>query len=79
MFGDVSENNTEVSCAVLLDSLPLVYSSLAEHQTKDDFCATSRGRFRLSSPALKIFSYIKVICVIALGRRRDVGGSSRLV
>jgi len=37
MFIDVSEKNTQVSCDVLLDSLRLVYSSLAEHQAKDDF------------------------------------------
>ena len=44
MFGNVSENNTQVSCAVLLDSLPVVYSSLAEHQAKDNFCADIQGK-----------------------------------
>jgi len=44
-FGDVSENNTQVSYAVLEHSLTQVYSSLAEHQAKDDFCADIHGTF----------------------------------
>ena len=42
MFGDVTENNTQVSCAVLLDSLPLEYSSLAETRLRQIFVRTYR-------------------------------------
>ena len=38
MFEGVSVENTEISSAALLDSLPLVYSSLEERQKGDDFC-----------------------------------------
>jgi len=43
MFGDVSENNQQVSCAVLVHSLTQVYSSLAEHQAKDFFLCGHPG------------------------------------
>jgi hypothetical protein len=36
MFGESLEENAQVSCAMLLQSLPLVYSSLLEHQAKDE-------------------------------------------
>jgi len=32
------DENVEVSCGALLESLPLVYSSLKEHQENDAFC-----------------------------------------
>ena len=59
MFGDVSENNTQVSCAVLLDSLPLVYSSLVEHQAKDDFCADIQGKVQAKLPSAENFQLHK--------------------
>jgi len=59
MFGDGSENNTEVSCAVLLDSLLLVYSSLAEHQAKDDFCADIQGNVQAKLPGAEKFQLHK--------------------
>ena len=36
MFGENLEENAQVSCAMLLQSIPLVYPSLAELQAKDD-------------------------------------------
>jgi len=59
MFGDVTENNTQVSCAVLLDSLPLVYSSLAEHQTKADFCADIQVKVEGKLPGAAYFQLHK--------------------
>jgi len=50
IFEDVSGNNTEVSCAVLLDSLHVVYSSLAKRQAKDDFCAYIQRKFEAKLP-----------------------------
>jgi len=51
-------NNTQVSCGVLVHPLPVAYSSLAEHQTKDDFCADIQRVFQACSPSLNTFSYI---------------------
>jgi hypothetical protein len=45
MFEGVSEEVPEVSCAALLESLPLVYSSLEEHQREVAFCKSLRGIF----------------------------------
>lgn len=41
MFEGVSLENTDISCAALLDSLPLVYSSLEEHQNGTIFARRS--------------------------------------
>ena len=78
-FGDVSEDNAQVSCAVLLQSLPLVFSSLEEHQTKDDFCEEIHKKLQAYLPGAENFQLHKVFCAITLGRQRGVGGSSRLV
>jgi len=59
MFGDVSENNTQLSCVVLLDSLPLVYSSLAEHQAKDDFCEHIQGKVQAKLSGAENFRLYK--------------------
>jgi len=64
MFGDVSENNTEVSCALLLDSFPLVYSSLAEHQAKDDFCADREGNVQAELPGPENFQLHKILLLL---------------
>jgi len=75
MFGHVSENNTEVLCAVLLDSLPLVYSSLAEHQAEDDFFADIHGRVQAKLPGSENFQIRKVLlcyCPRQAKRRRWV-------
>jgi len=37
MFEGGSDENVEVSCGAFLESLPLVYSSLKEHQENDAF------------------------------------------
>jgi len=46
LFGDVSENNTQVSCGVSVHLLPLLYSCLAEHQAKDDYGADIQRVFQ---------------------------------
>ena len=75
MFGDVSENNTEVSCAVLLDLLPLVYSSLAEHQAKDDFCAHIQGKVQpnlTGTENFQLYEGLLCYCPRQVKRRRWV-------
>ena len=58
LFCDVSENITQVAFGVLVHSLPFVYSSLAEYQSKDDYGADIQGVFQSCSPALNNFRYI---------------------
>ena len=49
------EENAQVSCAMLLQSLPLVYSSLAEHQAKDDYCASINDKLQAKLPGSENF------------------------
>ena len=50
MFEGVAVERTEVTCAALLDSLPLVYTSLEEHQKGDDFCQSIVEKIRKKQP-----------------------------
>ena len=55
MFEGVAVERTEVTCAALLDSLPLVYTSLEEHQKGDDFCQSVVEKIRRKQPAVERF------------------------
>jgi len=46
MFEGGCAETTEANCAALLESLPLVYSSLDEHQTDDAFCQDIRKKIQ---------------------------------
>ena len=44
MFEGESSENSEIICATMLGSMPLIYSSLQEHQGNDAFCYELRGK-----------------------------------
>jgi hypothetical protein len=46
MFEGIGGEVPEVSCDAILESLPLVYSSLEKHQRKDAFCKSLREEVR---------------------------------
>jgi len=46
MFEGECSETLEGTCASLLQSLPLVYSSLGEHQKTDAFCEDLRKRIQ---------------------------------
>jgi hypothetical protein len=46
MFEGVQQNTPEEECVAVIQSLPLVYSSLAEHREKDVFCQDIRSLIR---------------------------------
>jgi len=50
MFDGDSPENPEVLCAAMLDSLPLVYSSLIEHQNSDAFFQALRRKIDSNEP-----------------------------
>ena len=44
VFVGKSSDSPEMICAVLLESLPLVYSSIEEHQADNSFCKKLRQK-----------------------------------
>jgi transposase InsO family protein len=46
MFEGVERETPEEQCVAIMKSLPLVYSSLSEHQEKDAFCRGVRNQIR---------------------------------
>ena len=50
-----TKDDTQLTCAMLLQSLPLVYSSLTEHQAKDDYCAGINDRLQAKLPGSENF------------------------
>ena len=46
MYEGVTVDSAEMSCATLMSSLPLVYTSLGEHQKDDSFCQDIVTRIR---------------------------------
>jgi len=65
MFEGVSVENTEISRAALLESLPLVYSSLEEHQEEGDFCKDVLKKIREKQAGVESFKVHMVSCVIS--------------
>jgi hypothetical protein len=46
MFEGVERDTPEEQCVAITQSLPLVYSSLVEHQEKDSFCNEIRSQIQ---------------------------------
>ena len=61
MFGEGFEENTQVSCAMLLKSLPVVYSSLAKHHAKGDYCAGINDRLQAKLHNSENFQWHKTL------------------
>jgi len=55
MFEGESSENPEMMCATMLGSLPLIYSSLQEHQGNDAFCNDLRGKVESKEASGKNF------------------------
>ena len=71
MFDGESSENPEVLCAAMLDSLPLVYSSLLEHQNSDAFCQALRRKIDGDEPGGGNFCVHKVaLCYLPNRARR---------
>ena len=75
MFEGVRVEIPEMTCATLLESLPLVYSSLEEHQKEDPFCKDLWERIRTGQGGVDNFQIHKgLLCSRpkGTGRRRWV-------
>jgi len=71
--GDTPEKN----CAALLESLPLVYSSLEDHQKEDSFCKDLRDKIEAGQGGVENFQVQSDrLCYYPKGRE-GVGGLFR--
>jgi transposase InsO family protein len=71
MFEGQCVDNPDFLCASLLEALPLVYSSLAEHQEKDAFCkATRESVVKKEANADKFSICNDRLCYFPRGARR---------
>ena len=55
MFQVRKEETPEAVCGALMESLPLVYTSLAQYQTDDAFCRELSEKVKRGDPAVKNF------------------------
>jgi len=55
IFEGKSCKTPEVMCATLLESLPLVYSSIEKHQTGDSFCKELKRKILAGLPEVDSF------------------------
>jgi len=63
IFEGKSCENPEVMCATLLESLPLVYSSIEKHQTDDSFCKELKRKILAGLPTVDNFRlYKNLVC-----------------
>ena len=68
--GKVLES-TEIACASILESLPLVYSSIQEHQMTDAFCQDIRRKIENGSTEVDNFRVRKdLLCFYPKGAKR---------
>ena len=71
MFEGRSPDDPESICATMLNSLPLVYSSLQEHQWDDQLCKDLRKAVeRKENAANKFQIYNQLLCYFPRGARR---------
>ena len=71
MFDGHTEDLPDLVCASLLEALPLVYSSLVEHQATDLFCQITRDNVLRKDPsAIKFDLHNDRLCYFPKGARR---------
>jgi hypothetical protein len=71
MFEGHIEEGPEMACASLLEGLPLVYSSLEEHQGEDEFCkATKEGVLKNEKGYEKYQLHKGLLCYCPKGAQR---------
>ena len=68
--GNIRES-PEMKCATILESLPLVYSSLEEHQMGDQLCKDLRQKITTNSSGSENFQIHKnLVCYNPKGAKR---------
>ena len=71
MFEGHSPEDPAALCGMMMNSLPLVYSSLKEHQDNDEFCKDLRGGIeRKDNAANKFQIHNQLLCYFPRGARR---------
>jgi hypothetical protein len=71
MYDGTRSNSVEMACATILESLPLVYSSLEEHQANDSFCENIKGEIRAGKSSVENFQIHKgLLCFYPRKARR---------
>ena len=71
MFGGPPPQNPESICATMLNSLPLVYSSLQDHQRDDPFCKDLREGVENKEKRANDFQiYNQLLCYFPRGAKR---------
>ena len=69
--GNCCGNTPEMNCAALLESLPLVYSSLEDHQKEDSFCKDLRDKIEAGQGGVENFQVQRDrLCYYPKGARR---------
>jgi hypothetical protein len=58
MFEGVVQETPEMACASLLEALPLLYSSLKEHQEQDEWCMNMKRKIIKGEPGSENFQDI---------------------
>jgi hypothetical protein len=68
--GNIQES-PEIKCATILESLPLVYSSLEEHQMSDQLCGDIKQRITNNSAGIENFQIREnLVCFNPKGAKR---------
>jgi hypothetical protein len=71
IFEGENEDGPELVCASLLEYVPLVYSSLGEHQGEDMFCKDIKERVLRAKPEFESYQIHKdPTCYFPKGARR---------
>lgn len=71
--GEVADDE-EGLCSALLESLPLVYSSLEEHQAQDEYCKKVQGEILEQRPGAENFHTHKDYCATSPKGLKGVDG-----
>ena len=77
IFEGKTKETPEMCCSALWESLPLVYSSLQEHQKEDPFCKQIRHKVLVGVDGAPNFSCKGSDYVITQKGQKDVGGWSQ--
>ena len=71
VFEGTAPHSPQMLCTVVLESLPLVYSSLEEHQRQDPYCEDIRQRIASNSADVGNFRVHKnLVCFMPRGAKR---------
>ena len=72
IFKGTAQKSPEMMCTAILQSLPLVYSSLYEHQLNDEFCTNIRQKIASGLPGTENFQIRKdLLCYVPRGSKHS--------